>query len=66
MKEGWNYIAVKKLPELLRGTMSKHNVDYYCLNCLHLPRMKKNVNQVCENKDFCNVAMPSEDTKILV
>ena len=40
MKEGWNYIAVKKLPELLRETMSKHNVDYYCLNCLYFFRVK--------------------------
>ena len=28
--------------------------DFLCLNFLH-----------CENKDFCNVIMPSEDTKIL-
>ena len=37
-KEGWNYITVKKLPPLLRGITSKHNGDYYCLNCLHLFR----------------------------
>ena len=31
----WYYIAVKKLPALLRGLMKKHHVDFYCLYCLH-------------------------------
>ena len=26
---------------------------------------RKSHKKVCENKDFCNVVMPSEDTKIL-
>ena len=39
-KEGWHYIAVKKLSTLLRGVTSKHNGDYYCLNCLHWFRTK--------------------------
>ena len=34
-KEGWNYLAVKKLSELLRGIASKHLDDFYRLNCLH-------------------------------
>ena len=25
----------KKLSALLRGVTSKHNGDFYCLNCLH-------------------------------
>ena len=33
--EGWHYIAVKKLPALLRSITSKHHWDFYCLNCLH-------------------------------
>ena len=33
--EAWGYIAVKKLPPLLRGITSKHHFDFYCLNCLH-------------------------------
>ena len=33
--EGWHYFAVKKLSALLRGIMSKHHGDFYCLNCLH-------------------------------
>ena len=34
-KEGWNYIAIKKLLALLRGIASKHYGDFYCLNCFH-------------------------------
>ena len=39
------------------------------MDCLHLFKTKKNRlelhQNVCGNKDFCSVAMPSEDTKIL-
>ena len=38
------------------------------MNCLHSFRTKNKLEshkKVCENKDFCNVFMPSEDTKIL-
>ena len=46
----------------------KNNGDFYCLNCLHLFKVKNKLGShksVCENKDFWNVIMPSEDTKIL-
>ena len=33
--EGLHYLAVKKLSSLLRGITSKHNSNFYCLNCLH-------------------------------
>ena len=37
--EGQNYLEVKELSALLRGTIrtitSKHHVDFYCLNSLH-------------------------------
>ena len=49
--------------------MSKRNGDYYCLNCLHSFRTKNKLEsqkkKKCENIDYCNVVMPSEDTKIL-
>ena len=38
------------------------------MNCLHSFRTKNKLKpqkKVCENKAFCNVIMPSEDTKIL-
>ena len=36
----WHYLAVKKLSAVLRWTRSKHNCDFYCLNCLHSFRTK--------------------------
>ena len=47
---------------------SKHHGGFYCLNCLQSFRTKskrQSHKNVCENKEFCNVVMPSEDTKIL-
>ena len=72
--EGWHYIAVKQIPALLllllllRAITSKHNNDFYCMNCLHSFRTKnklKSHKKVCENKDFSNIVMTSEDVKIL-
>ena len=66
--EGWHYIAVKKLPALLREVMSKHNGDCYCLDCFHSFRTKNKLEshkKVCEIKSFCNVVVPSEDSKTL-
>ena len=34
-KESWHYLAAKKLSALLKGITSKHDSDFYCLNCLH-------------------------------
>ena len=61
-EEGWHYLAVKKLSASLRGITSKHHGDFYCLNCLHsfaTERKLESNKKVCENKDFCNVIMPS-------
>ena len=58
----------KKLSALLRGITSKHYGNFYCMNCLYSFRTKNKLElhkTVCENKDFCRVIMPSEDTKIL-
>ena len=53
---------------MLRGIRSKHHSDFYCLNCLHsfaIENKRESCKKACENKDFCNVVMPSADTKIL-
>ena len=58
----------KKLSALLRGITSKNCGDFYCLNCLHSFRTKNKLEshkRGCENKNFCYVNMPSDDTKIL-
>ena len=36
----WHYLAVRKLSALLRGIASKHEEDFYCLNCFHSYRAK--------------------------
>ena len=58
----------KELSALLRGVTSKHYGDFCCLNCLHYFRTKNKLEsqkKVCKNKDFCNVIVPFEDTKLL-
>ena len=56
-REGWHYIAVKK-SALLRGITSISNGDFYSFNYLHSFRKKLETHKkVCENKDFCGVAM---------
>ena len=47
---------------------SKHERDFYCLNCLHSFRTQnklKSHEKICENKDFCVIEMPSEKDNIL-
>ena len=64
----WHYLAVKKVSVLLRGITSKYYVGFYCLNCHHSFRTKNKLElhqKVCEKKDFCNIVMPPEDTRIL-
>ena len=46
----------------------KNNLLIYCLYCFHAFITKNKLEldkRVIENKDFCNVIMPSEDIKIL-
>ena len=53
-------MAVTKLSPLLRGIMSGHNSNFYCLNCFHLFRTKhklKSHKRACRNKDFSSVEM---------
>ena len=54
----------KKLSTLLRVVTSKHHGDFYCLNCLHSFRTENELishEKVCKIKDFCEIAMPSEN-----
>ena len=62
----WKYLAVKKLSAVLRGIIFKYYGDFYCLNHLHSFRTKNKLESLkkeCENKDFSNVIMPSEELK---
>ena len=58
----------KKLSESLRGISTKNHGDFYCRNCFHSFTTKNELQshkRVCENKDFCNLIMSSEDARIL-
>ena len=64
----WHYVAVKKLSTLLREITSKNNDNFYCLNCLHSFITKNKLEshkKVCENNNFCNAIMLSEETNTL-
>ena len=37
----WHYLAVTRLSALRRGIASKHNGDFYCLNCFSRVYYKK-------------------------
>ena len=53
---------------IIKKITSKNNGNFYCLNWLHTFRTKNKLGshmKVFENKDFCNILMPSEDTQIL-
>ena len=64
----WHCLAVKRLSALFRGITSKHDGNFYCLNCFHSytaeNKLKKHKN-VCGNHGYCYVEIPEEDNKIL-
>ena len=65
--EGRYYLAWKTI--YIIGIASKYHGDFYSLNCLHsfaTENKCKSNKKACTNKDFCNIVMPPEDTKILV
>ena len=41
----WHYLAVKRLPALLRG-ITNDDGEFYCLNCLHSYRTKINLKNM--------------------
>ena len=52
-KEGYQFIVVKKLSALLHIKTSKHEDDFYCLNCLNFFRTDnklKSHEKKCKNK----------------
>ena len=58
--------SVKTLALLRKIT--KNNINFNCLNCLHSFRTKNKLEsykRAFENRDFCNVNMSSDYTKIL-
>ena len=65
--EKWHYLAVKSLSALFRGITSKHEGDFYYLNCFQsytTENKLKKQKKVCDNHDYCYVKMPEKDNKI--
>ena len=66
-KKDWHYLTVKKLSALLRTITSKHDGNYYCLDCLHSSKTKRNLKyheKAYKRKVFCGIVMPSEKDSI--
>ena len=57
-EERWHYLGVKKLSALLRGITSKNDGDFYCLNCLHSFRTKKNSSGI---KEYVKINISEHD-----
>ena len=57
----------KNLPGLLRGIISNHKEDFYCLNYFRSYRTKNKLEEhkkICENHNYCNVEMLTKDNII--
>ena len=64
----WHYLAIKSIPTLFRGITSKHNGDFYCLNCFSSFRTEnvlKNYENVCGDHDYCHIQLPNKENNIL-
>ena len=63
----WHYLAVKSFSVWLRGITSKHDGNFYYLNCFHSYITEKNLKKhekVCNDHDYY-VEMSNENSKIL-
>ena len=62
----WHHLAVKKLSSLIcKNKTSKHNGDFYCLNCLHASRREnklKDHENLCKNHDYCYKEIPKKES----
>ena len=62
----WHYPAVKRMSGLLRGITSRHNGDFYCLNCFHsytTENKYRKHEKICNDHDFYFLKMPDDDNK---
>ena len=64
----WHYTFVKRLSALLKRITSKHDGDFYCINCFYSFTAKnafKKHENVCKVHDYCYVEMLDKDNNIL-
>ena len=65
--DGYNR-PIRSLPRLFRGITSNHNGDFYCMGCLNsfrTDRMFKKHEKLCDNYDYCCIAMSEKGKNIL-
>ena len=58
----------KKFIYIFKRITSKHNGDFYCLNCLHsfaAENKLKNHENVFENHECCYIDMPEKNDKVM-
>ena len=62
-----HYLAIKRIPALLRDISSTHNGDHYCLNCFHSYRTEEKLKaheELCANNNFILIKTSTKDKKI--
>ena len=67
-KERWHYVAVNKLPALLRWKKSKHKNNFCCLNCLHSFATKNKLEsheKVCKKKYICGIILRTQNNNLI-
>ena len=63
----WYCLAAKRLSALLKRITSKHDGDFYCLNCFCSYSTKDKLTKyenLCKNCDYCYTEMAKEKDKI--
>ena len=61
-------LSCSKTTSIIKRNNFETSWYFFCLKCLHSFATTKKIElhkKVCENKDFCNVIIPSADTNIL-
>ena len=67
-KEGWHYLAVKKILARFRGITSNHHGDFYCLNFLYSIATKCTIRShknLCKNSYFYGTVLSNQKANIL-
>ena len=67
-EQRWHCLAVKKFSALFLGITSKHNANYYCINCLNPPRTENKLEpheNACKHHDYCYIDTPEKGKNIL-
>ena len=59
----YHYLALTNLSGLLKGILSNHKEDFYCLNCFNsytTENKLKEHEEICNKHDSCRMEMPEQ------